>query len=113
VGKHLNTPEYVFPAGMACIGHPDEDPELSMRLPLEAVMHRNTYQRFSDEQIKAFYRQREGVWDTVSAELKERLRQQGIHSIPQALAVQRFADQVTEKRSRGIVENVRRAGFNL
>jgi hypothetical protein len=76
-------------------------------------MHRNVYQRFSDDEIKAFYREREGVWDTVGDELKERLRAQGIHSIPQALAVQRFADHVTEERSKGILENLRHAAFKL
>jgi FMN reductase (NADPH) len=113
VAKHFGTPEYVFPAGMACIGHPDEDRALSMRLPLEAVMHRNNYQRFSDDEIKAFYREREGMWDTVGDELKERLRTQDIHGIPQALAVQRFADHVTAKRSKGIFENLRNATFKL
>ena len=113
VAKHLGTPEYVFPAGMVCIGYPHEEPALSMRLPLEAVLHRNSYHLYTDDEIKAFYQQREGVWDTVSDELRERLRSQGINSIPQALAVQRFADQVTARRSKGIVENLRRAGFRL
>jgi nitroreductase len=113
VYEHLNVPEYVFPAGMVCIGYPDQDPELSMRLPLEAVVHRNAYQPPSDEQIRAYYAEREGVWDTVSEELKERLATQGIHSIPQALAVQRFSDQVTAQRSEGIVSNLHKAGFHL
>jgi nitroreductase len=113
VYSHFGVPEGVFPAGMVCIGYPDEEPDLSMRLPLDAVVHRNRYQRPSDEQIRAFYREREGVWDTVGEGLKERLAAQDIRSIPQALAVQRFSDQVTSARSTGILANLKRSGFSL
>jgi hypothetical protein len=84
-----------------------------MRLPLEAIVHRNTYQYPSDEQIKGFYREREGVWDTVSDEHRQRLAAKDIHSIPQALAVQRFSDAVTARRSKGIIDNLDRSGFRL
>jgi nitroreductase len=113
VYEHLNVPEYVFPVGMVCIGYPDQTPDLSRRLPLEAVVHRNAYQHPPDEQLKAYYAEREDVWDTVSEDLKERLATQGIYSIPQALAVQRFSDQVTARRSEGILRNLRKAGFHL
>ena len=44
---------------------------------------------------------------------KELLAERGIHSIPQAIAQQRFSEEVTARRSAGIVENLRRGGFNI
>jgi nitroreductase len=111
VQEHFGTPEYVFPAGMVCLGYPDEEPGLSQRLPLEAVIHRNSYQFFDDETIKDLYRERDRVWESVSEERKNQLRKQGINSIPQALAVQRFSNEATGERSQRILENLRRAKF--
>jgi hypothetical protein len=113
VEKHFGTPEYVFPAGMVCLGYPDEDPALRDRLPLEAVIHRNSYQTFDDQTIRRLYQKRNAVWDSVSEERREKLRERGINSIPQALAIQRFADEVTRKRSQGILDNLRRSGFKF
>jgi hypothetical protein len=113
IQKLFNTPEHVFPAGMVCIGHPDESPELRGRLPLEAVVHRNTYQIPTDDEIRTFYRERENVWETVNEEIKERLRKENVHSIPQAVAVQRYSKQVVAGRSKGIIENLDRAKFVL
>ena len=109
----LNTPEHVFPAGMVCIGYPDESPGLRARLPLEAVVHRNTYRVLTDDEIRAAYRERERVWETVKEGLKERLRKENIHSIPQAVAVQRYSKEIVVGRSKGIIENLDRAKFVL
>jgi len=109
----FNTPEHVFPAGMVCVGYPDESPELRGRLPLEAVVHRNTYRVLTDDEIRTVHKEREGVWETVKEELKERLRKENIHSIPQAVAVQKYSKQVVVGRSKGIVENLDRAKFIL
>lgn len=113
VQKHFETPDHVFPAGMVCIGYPNEDPPLRHRLPIEAVMHRSTYQVLDDRTIRRLYHQRESVWESVSEVRKAKLREQGIHNIPQALAVQRFSEQVTRNRSEGILRNLRKAGFRF
>ncbi len=111
--KHFGTPEFVFPAGMVSIGYPNEDPPTRQRLPLEAVLHRNRYRPFAEEDIRRIYRDRDAVWETVSAERKAALEAQGIHGIAQALAVQRFSAEVTAERSHGILENLKRAGFDF
>ena len=102
----FDVPEYVFPAGMVSLGYPEELPSLSMRLPLEEVVHRNKYQLPSDDDIREWYREREGVWDTVSDKLKERLAAQEIFSIPQAIAAQNYSAEVSKEQSRGILANL-------
>ena len=113
VQKTLQVPEHIFPAGMVCLGYPDETPELSMRLPLEAVVHRNGYRIPTDDDIAAWYEERDGVWKTVSDAVKEGLAKQKIHGIAEALAVQRYSKEVVRERNKGILDNLRKAKFNL
>jgi nitroreductase len=113
VQKILGVPEYVFPAGMVCMGYPEEIPDLSMRLPLDAVVHRNTYKLPTDDDIAEWYKERDNVWETVSDNVKRRLAEQDIYGIAQALAAQRYSDEVTDKRSKGIRENLKKSKFDL
>src|SRR5690625_652389 len=39
----LNLPEYVIPLFGLAVGHPEHQPEIKPRLPLEAIYHENTY----------------------------------------------------------------------
>ena len=67
----FDDPKYVFPAGMARIGYPQKIPDLSMRLPLEAVVRRNKYRLPSDDIIREWYSERESVWNILSDKLKK------------------------------------------
>jgi len=44
----LDLPEGVVPVTTLTLGYPDERPELTDRLPLEAVIHREKYDDYSD-----------------------------------------------------------------
>ncbi len=125
IGELLGAPEHVFPAGLVCMGYPDSDPELSSRLPLDAVVHKNEYHLPSDSDIRKFYQEREEVWDRLPDELKERLNAKGVHSIPQGIAARKFSAtdyfisdekgyiRSVTKASRTIASNLKKAGFNL
>ncbi|MBU1951060.1 MAG: nitroreductase family protein [Candidatus Eisenbacteria bacterium] len=113
VQKHFGAPELVFPAGLVCIGYPDSSPELSTRLPLEAVTHHNQYYLPSDDDINRWYKERDRVWESVSESRKKELSKQGIEGIAQALAVQKFSPYIVEKRSKGILNILRKSGFDL
>ncbi len=113
IQTHFGTPEYVFPAGMVCVGHPAEEPRQRKRLPLEAVMHRNSYRHFSERRLREFYSERDRLWESVSDERKQYMREQGIESIPQAVSVQRFSEDVTRKRSQRLLANLTKAGFKF
>ncbi len=111
--KLFDAPRYVFPAGLVCMGYPRTIPDLSMRLPMDAVVHRNRYRMPSDNDINEWYRERDAVWETVSENRKQMLAEQGIAGIAQALSVQKFSPEVVERRSRGILNNLRQSGFDL
>jgi nitroreductase len=109
----LKVPKYCFPAGLVCMGYPDQNKQLSMRLPLEAVVHKNEYRLTTDDDILSWYKERDAVWERVSDERKEMLAKENIHGIAQALAVQKFSKKVVEERSKGIIENLERSGFDF
>jgi nitroreductase len=114
VQEFFGTPEYVFPAAMVTLGYPDEEPDLSVRLPLEVVVHRNDYRHFTDEEIRDLYREREErVWNTLSEDLKEKLAAKGIHSIPQGVTRRKFSKESFEVACAAIRENIRNSKFEL
>jgi nitroreductase len=109
----FGAPEYVFPAGMVAIGYPDESPPLNTRLPLQAVVHRNSYQLPSDEDIHRWYAERDAEWDAMSDDQKADLAEQGIQNSAQRVAKEGCSAQIIGERSADIVQNLRRARFLL
>ena len=57
--KVLNLPKYAIPVTTLTIGWPDEDPEQMDRLPLDGIIHYETYNEYSADQIKALYKEKE------------------------------------------------------
>ena len=57
----LELPELVFPVATLTIGWPAEKPNQTDRLPLEAIVHQETYGAFTPERIDACYSQREAL----------------------------------------------------
>lgn len=55
----LDLPKGVVPVTTVTVGYPDEWPELTDRLPLEAVVHRETYQDYTEADIDSHYREKE------------------------------------------------------
>ncbi len=113
IKKLYGAPEYVFPAGMVCLGYPVARPKLSMRLPLEATVHHNRYRMPTDDDINRWYAERDRVWDKVPKSRKAELAGQKIAGIAQALAVQKFSPEIVELRSKGMLVNLRKSGFDL
>jgi len=55
----LDLPEGVVPVTTVTVGYPDESPELTDRLPLEAVVHHEKYRDYSDSDIDKHYQKKE------------------------------------------------------
>ena len=59
--KVLKLPKGVVPVTTVSIGYPDETPELTDRLPLGAVIHKDTYKDYTPEQIRSYYSAKEAL----------------------------------------------------
>lgn len=57
----LELPELVFPVATLTLGWPAEKPKQTDRLPLEAILHQETYGAFTPERIDACYAERESL----------------------------------------------------
>ena len=55
----LNLPKGVIPITAIVIGYPDEEPELTDRLPYEAVVHMEKYTDYSPGKIKELHKEKE------------------------------------------------------
>ena len=55
----LNLPKLVVPITTITVGYPEKIPELTDRLPLEAVVHYEKYNDFSNEKIDTLYAEKE------------------------------------------------------
>lgn len=55
----LNLPESVVPVAAIVIGYPDENPGLTDRLPLKAVVHQEKYKDYSPSEIDDIYEEKE------------------------------------------------------
>jgi len=114
----LGVPEHVVPAGLVTLGYPDEEPELKPRLPLEAVVHRNGYQIPSDEDIAAWYQEGDTVWQRCfenewTEERRAKLIERGVTNRAQNWTIGHYTEEFTRNQSKGVLDNIRRAGFRL
>jgi nitroreductase len=74
----LNLPKGVVPITTVTLGWPSEDPEQIDRLPLEAIIHKETYRDYSNEDIEKYYKEKEERIDSqqfVNENNKETLAQ--------------------------------------
>lgn len=55
----LNLPKGVVPITTITLGWPSEDPEQVDRLPLEAIIHKETYRDYSNMDIEKYYKAKE------------------------------------------------------
>lgn len=109
----LGAPEYVCAAGLAWVGYPDETPELRPRLPLEAVVHRDRYHVPTDDEVRAWFRDKDRRWDAIPAPARQKLKARGIHNFAQARTAGHYTSEFIEGESQAILRHLQEAGFDL
>ena len=60
----LQLPKHTVPVACIAFGHPDEQPELTDKLPLEALVHYETYNDYTKESIDWLYADKEAHENT-------------------------------------------------
>jgi nitroreductase len=86
IAEFLELPDTCVPVTTVVVGWPDEDPAKRDRLPLSAIVHEESYRRFTDDELEATYVQREvRGWQRYMAipELKASIEAMGITSLAQ------------------------------
>ena len=94
----LELPELVFPVATLTIGWPAEKPALTDRLPLQAIVHQETYGAFSPERIDACYAAREAL-----PESKHFVEINGKETLAQVFTDLRYTRKDNEAMSEGLL----------
>lgn len=61
----LHLPKLVVPVAAIVLGYPDEAPELTDRLPLDGVLHREVYKEYTAADIDRIYADKEAMEQTL------------------------------------------------
>lgn len=102
----LQLPQLVFPVATITLGWPDEQPELSDRLPLRAIIHEETYHDYTPQAIDDCYAEKEALPSNqhfVEINHKE--------TLAQVFTDLRYTRRDNEAMSEGMIDALRRQGF--
>lgn len=102
----LELPRLVMPIATITLGWPDENPPLSDRLPIESIIHKETYRDYTPELIDRFYNEKESL-----AENKEFVKINNKETLAQIFTDIRYTKKDNEAMSEGFLEALRHQGF--
>lgn len=102
----LRLPALTFPVATITLGWPDETPQPSDRLPLEAFVHRETYSPYSSERIGAIYANKESL-----PENQHFVEINGKDTLAQVFTDIRYTAEANRAMSITLDEAIRRQGF--
>lgn len=102
----LHLPRLVMPVATITLGWPDENPPLSDRLPLESVVHHETYADYTPELIDKYYGEKEQL-----PENKEFVRINNKETLAQVFTDLRYTKKDNEAMSATMIATLRRQGF--
>ena len=102
----LELPRLVMPIATITLGWPDENPPLSDRLPIESIIHEETYRDYTPELIDRFYNEKESL-----EENKEFVRINNKETLAQIFTDIRYTKKDNEAMSEGFLEALRHQGF--
>lgn len=102
----LELPRLVMPIATITLGWPDENPPLSDRLPIESIIHEETYRDYTPELIDRFYNEKESL-----AENEEFVKINNKETLAQIFTDIRYTKKDNEAMSEGFLEALRRQGF--
>lgn len=102
----LELPRLVMPIATITLGWPDENPPLSDRLPIESIIHEETYRDYTPELIDRFYNEKESL-----AESKEFVKINNKETLAQIFTDIRYTKKDNEAMSEGFLEALRHQGF--
>ena len=102
----LQLPRLVMPVATITLGWPDEQPPLTDRLPLAAIMHNETYTDYTPESIDRFYAEKEAL-----PENEEFVRINNKQTLAQVYTDCRYTKKDNEALSKGLMEALKAQGF--
>ena len=114
IGRLLCLPANVAPVVGFTLGYPAEDPAPRDRLPLDGMLHYETYHDYSDERIGEIYGEREVKgWQRymASPRLRQRVEETGVQNLAQLYTIVKYTRESHQAFSRGVLAYLEEQGF--
>ena len=114
IGEILELPKGVFPVVGFSLGYPAEDPPKRDRLPLDGLVHYETYQDYTDERIAEIYRDRNDAgWDRYMSipELRAMVEEYGVENLAQIYTVVKYTKEGHDRYSRSVLDYLKHQDF--
>ena len=106
IAEILNLPKGVVPVAAIVMGYPDQQPPLTDRLPLDGIVHYETYHDYSSEDIDRIWAEREA-----SAETADLLKINELPNLARIFTEKRYVAQDNLTISRDYLEFIKKQGF--
>ena len=108
IADALDLPKRVVPVITITLGVPMGDAPKSDRLPLDAILHREAYRDFTDDQIKVLYAEKEAREDS-----KRFVEENNKQSLAQVFTDVRYTKQANETFSKIYIDFIRNSKFEF
>ncbi|MFN2125597.1 MAG: nitroreductase family protein [Candidatus Promineifilaceae bacterium] len=114
IGRLLKLPPNVVPVVGYSLGYPDEDPAPRDRLPLDGLVHRETYQDYSDERIREIYHDRDQKgWERYMSypRLRKRIEGSGVENLAQIYTRLKYTRESHQEFSQTVLDYLAEQDF--
>jgi len=102
----LNLPKLTFPVTTVAIGYPDENPDLTDRIPLDGIVHFETYSDYTREKLKELYSFKENLESS-----RQFVIENEKESLAQVFTDVRYKEKDNEFFSDKMLQTLRDQGF--
>ena len=102
----LHLPKLVMPVATLTVGWPDEEPELSDRLPMESFVHQERYNDYIGKDIDTYYNEKEHL-----PENQHFVRINHKETLAQVFTDIRYTRKDNEAMSKELIYTLVRQGF--
>ncbi|MDR1346781.1 MAG: nitroreductase family protein [Bacteroidales bacterium] len=102
----LQLPENVIPVACIAFGYPAETPELTDKLPLEALVHHETYHNYSDADIDRLYYDKEHHPNTLQL-----LKENNLPNLAQIITQRRYIKKDNEAYEQVLIQALKKQCF--
>ena len=102
----LKLPKLVFPIATITLGWPDEEPNISDRLPLTAIIHNEHYEDYTPEKINDYYTEKENLKENIQfVEINKK------ETLAQVFTDIRYTKKDNQAMSKGMIDALKKQGF--
>jgi nitroreductase len=102
----LNLPRQVVPVTVLVLGYPDEQPKQADRLPLDGIVHNETYHDYTESDINRIYADKEKLAETL-----ELIKINQTETLAQIFTEKRYSKKDNIAFSRSFLKAIEEQGF--